>query len=198
MFQASASDWDAPRQLPLLWAGGDDSAAAKERRHQSRPVHRLAGHHDQGETHQPEALCSHWVFRINHHIIIWLIASKKMILRKFIFADWPLYSGHAPHSLHQRQPAVSAHLLLLVHWLAMKKTHYLLTIYFQSFFFGYIKVAFWIVSNDLLVIKSPLDVTSYENIKCHVFTYSWPPDKLPDIVTISSKLVWFKYTNTSN
>ena len=48
--QTSASDWDASRQLPLLWAGGDDAAAAQERRHQPRPVHRLAGHHDQGDT----------------------------------------------------------------------------------------------------------------------------------------------------
>ena len=47
--QASASDWDAQDSLPLLWVGGDDSAAAQERRHQSRPVHCLAGYHDQGD-----------------------------------------------------------------------------------------------------------------------------------------------------
>ena len=57
--QTSASDWDAARQLALLWAGGDDAAAAQERSHQPRPVHRLAGHHDQGE--YIRVFVKHWL-----------------------------------------------------------------------------------------------------------------------------------------
>ena len=45
--QAPAAGGDAAGQLQVLGTGCDDSAAAEEGRHQPRPLHRLAGHHDQ-------------------------------------------------------------------------------------------------------------------------------------------------------
>ena len=52
MLQTPAPHRDAARQLPGVRAGGDDAAAAQARRHQSRALHRLARHHDQGQLSQ--------------------------------------------------------------------------------------------------------------------------------------------------